>query len=74
MLSPIQLTPNMDPATMVDAINNNFRQIESENRTKVIKDEDGQNRILIGRDPKGKYVVAITIPGKDVIKEVENGS
>lgn len=71
MISPIQLTPDMDINTMVNAINNNFRQIEAENRTKIIRDENGENRILIGRAPTGKYVVAITVPGKDVVKELE---
>ena len=70
MFSPIQLTPNMDMATLVNAVNDSFRQVESENRTKVIKDDAGQNRILLGRDPNGKYVLAITIPGKDVLEEI----
>lgn len=60
MISPIQLTPNMDMSTLTNALNDMFRQIESENRTQVIKDEDGKNRILIGRAPKGNYVVAIS--------------
>ena len=64
MLSPIQLTPNMDMATLTTAVNDMFRQIESENRTQVIKDEDGKNRILIGRAPKGNYVVAISKKGR----------
>lgn len=71
MVAPIQLTPSMDNATMVNAINNTFRQIESENRTQIIKDEEGQNRILIGRAPSGKYLIAITVPGKDVVGELE---
>lgn len=70
MVSPIQLTPNMESQAMISAINNNFRQIEAENRTKIIRDENGQNRILLGRTPKGKYVLAITKPGKDVIEEL----
>lgn len=61
----------MDQSTMATAINATFQQIEAENRTKVIKDETGNNRILLGRAPKGNYVLAITIPGKDVIKELE---
>lgn len=68
--SPIQLTPNMDMATLVNAINDMMRQFESENRTKVIKDETGVNRILTGRAPKGNYVLAITVPGKDVVEEL----
>lgn len=71
MLSPIQLTPNMDMATLTTAINDMFRQIESENRTQVIKDEDGKNRILIGRAPKGNYVVAISKKGVDVLEALE---
>lgn len=71
MLSPIQLTPNMDMATLTAAINDMFRQVESENRTQVIKDEDGKNRILIGRAPKGNYVVAISKKGVDVLEALE---
>jgi len=69
MISPIQLTPNMDTATLVNAINDMMRQIESENRTKITKDENGTNRILLGRTTKGSYVLAITVPGKDVVEE-----
>lgn len=68
MISPIQLTPNMDMSTLTNALNDMFRQIESENRTQVIKDEDGKNRILIGRAPKGNYVVAISKKGVDVLE------
>ena len=71
MLSPIQLTPNMDMATLTTAINDMFRQVESENRTQVIKDEDGKNRILIVRAPKGNYVVAISKKGVDVLEALE---
>jgi len=71
MISPIQLTPGMDPATMAQVINDNFRQLESENRTKVIKDDEGTNRILLGRAPKGNYVLAITIKGTDVLTVLE---
>ena len=58
--SPIQLTPNMDTATLVSALNDMMRQLEAANRTEIIRDEDGVNRVLIGRDPKGNYVVAVT--------------
>ena len=69
--SPIQLTPNMDMATLVNAINDNFQQLASENRTKIIKDENGQSRILIGQAPKGNYIMAVTAPGKDVVQALE---
>lgn len=70
-ISPIVLTPGMDMAMMVSVINTNFEQIRSENRTKVIKDENGVNRILIGRGPKGNYVIAISVPGVDVLTALE---
>lgn len=71
MLSPIQATPGMSMAELATAINNNFQQIESENRTKVIKDEDGVNRILLGRGPKGNYILAISVKGTDVLTALE---
>lgn len=70
MLSPIQLTPNMDTGTMVNAINNNFRQIEAESRTKIIRDEDGDNRVIMGRAPNGEYLIAISAQGIDVVKAI----
>ena len=69
--SPIQLTPNMDTATLVSALNDMMRQLEAANRTQIIRDEDGVDRVLIGRAPKGNYVVAITVPGKNVVTELE---
>ena len=69
--SPIQLTPNMDMNTLTAAINDMMRQIETTNRTQVVKDEEGVNRVLIGRAPKGNYVVAITVKGKNVVEELE---
>lgn len=71
MLRRIPLTPGMDQDTMINTINQNLQQIEEENRTKIIKDEDGINRVLIGKAPNGNYVVAITVKGKDVVEELE---
>lgn len=73
MISPIQLTPNMDMATLVNAINDTFRQVESENRTKVIKDENGQNRMILGRAPNGEYIIAISAKGIDVLDAIPKG-
>lgn len=67
MLSPIQLAPGMDQATMMSVINANFRQLESENRTKVMRDEDGVNRIIFGRAPNGEWLLAISAEGIDVL-------
>ena len=70
-LSRIPLTPGMDATTMISAINQNFQQIESENRTKIIRDEDGMKRILMGRAPDGRYLLAITAPNVDVVEALD---
>lgn len=70
MISPIILTPNMDMPTLVSAVNNTLRQIQAENRTKIIVDEDGDKRILIGAKPDGTYGIYITKPGLDVLEEL----
>lgn len=69
--SYIKLTPNMNTNTLVNALNQNFNQIQSQDRTKITTDENGINRILLGREPGGDYVLAITVPGKDVIEELQ---
>ena len=68
MINPIQLTPNMDMATLVNAINDMMRQVESENRSKTIVDENGVKRAIIGRAPNGEYLIAISAKGIDVIE------
>ena len=65
--SPIQLTPNMDMATLANAINDMMRQIESENRTKIIVDENGKKRAILGRAPNGEYLIAVSAQGVDVL-------
>lgn len=72
MISLIEITPNMDESTRANAINENFRQIQSESRTQIIKDENGQARILIGRTPDGEYLIAISAPGVDVLEATGN--
>nr|DAD96817.1 MAG TPA: baseplate protein [Podoviridae sp. ctdDI2]DAJ82457.1 MAG TPA: baseplate protein [Caudoviricetes sp.]DAK14779.1 MAG TPA: baseplate protein [Caudoviricetes sp.]DAK25876.1 MAG TPA: baseplate protein [Caudoviricetes sp.]DAN20798.1 MAG TPA: baseplate protein [Caudoviricetes sp.] len=70
MLSLIQLTPGMDDATLVNTINKNFEQLQNESRTKTSKDSAGTRRLLIGRPVNGDHdIIAITIPGKDVVEE-----
>ena len=70
MNSPIQLTPNMDMQTLVNAINENFRQLELENRTKIMKDEEVTQRLLLGRAPNGEYLLAITDQQRNIIDEL----
>lgn len=71
MISVMRATPGMSAADLATVINSIADQLESESRTKVVRDESGVDRVLIGRAPKGNYVVAITIPTKDVVKELE---
>ena len=71
MLSPVKLTPNMKMDTLVNAINNNFNQLELENRTKIIKDENGVNRIILGRLPDGSYALVISKDGVDVFSTIK---
>lgn len=71
MISPIQFTPNMDMNTLTSALNDLTRQLESENRTQIIKDENGENRIILGRFPDGTYGFAISQKGVDVLKALE---
>lgn len=56
----------MAQQVMVDAINQNFRQIEAESRRKVVTDEDGFDRILIGKKEDGKYAIKVSATGYDV--------
>lgn len=56
----------MTQQVMVDAINQNFRQIEAESRRKVVTDEDGFDRILIGKKEDGKYAIKVSEAGYDV--------
>lgn len=73
MISFLTLNERMGTNVLVSALNKNFQQIDSENRTKVIKDENGVNRIIIGRFPDGTYGVAITKESYDVLEELGNG-
>lgn len=57
----------MKTATLINALNTNFNIVQSQDRTKIVTDENGVNRILIGRAPNGNYVVAISVEGVDVV-------
>lgn len=71
MISVMRATPGMTVADLTTVINSLADQLESQNRTQVVRDENGVDRVLIGRAPKGNYVVAITVPGKNVVTELE---
>lgn len=51
---------------MVNAVNDAFRQVEAENRSRIIRDESGVNRVIMGRYPDGTYGIKVSKPGNDV--------
>lgn len=71
MISPLRATPNMSVAELATVINDNFQQLESENRTKIMRDEDGNNRVIFGRAPNGEWLIAISAKGINVLDALE---
>jgi len=66
MTAPLKLTESMPQNVMIDAINQNFRQIEGESRRKVVTDENGYDRIIIGRQEDGTYSIKVSGTGVSV--------
>jgi hypothetical protein len=64
--SYIKLSPQMDMATLINALNTNFNQVQSQDRRKVITDEDGNDRIVLGKQEDGTYAIRVAGTGKDV--------
>src|SRR5690606_32555005 len=64
--SYIKLSPQMDMATLINALNNNFNQVQAQDRRKVITDEDGNDRIVLGKQDDGTYAIRVAETGKDV--------
>lgn len=56
----------MDMAALVNALNQNFNQVQSQDRRKVITDEDGNDRIVLGKQDDGTYAIRVAGVGKDV--------
>jgi hypothetical protein len=56
----------MDMSTLINALNQNFNQVQSQDRRKVVTDEDGFDRILIGKKEDGKYAIKVSSTGYDV--------
>lgn len=67
-LSTIRLSPTMRYEQLIAALNENFALLENINRTLIIKDETGKNRIIIGRRPDGTYGITISKEGQDVVR------
>lgn len=63
----MRATPNASIADLANIINDLANQLESENRTKVMRDEDGTDRIIFGKTPNGEWVLAISAKGVDVL-------
>lgn len=56
----------MDMPTLINALNQNFNQVQSQDRRKVITDEDGNDRIVLGRQDDGTYAIRVSGEGSDV--------
>lgn len=67
-LSTIRLHPTMTYDMLISALNDNFAQLENINRTLIMRDETGTNRIILGRQPDGTYGLVISKPGEDVVR------
>lgn len=67
-LNTVRLSPTMTMPQLIAALNQNFAAVENVNRTMVMKDETGTNRIIIGRFPNGEWGIIISKPGNDVLK------
>lgn len=67
MISPIRATPSMSMADLVNAYNDLANQLESENRTRIMRDETGTDRIIFGKTPKGEWLIAISAQGINIL-------
>jgi hypothetical protein len=56
----------MDMATLINALNQNFNQVQLQDRRKVITDEDGNVRIILGKQDDGTYAINVSGDGDDV--------
>lgn len=56
----------MDMPTLVNALNQNFNIIQGRDRSDIITDEDGYDRIIIGKQPDGSYNIKVSEPGVSV--------
>ena len=74
MISPIRATPSMTTADLANVINDLADQLESENRTRIMRDEDGTNRVLFGKAPNGEWLIAVTAKGVDVLEALPGGT
>jgi hypothetical protein len=72
VVSPLQFAPGMSDDQLRSALNQNFTQIANESQTKVFKDENGVNRIIMGRYPDGTYGIKASPEGVDVVTAAEN--
>jgi len=67
MITPIRATPSMSMADFVNAYNDLASQLEAENRTRIMRDEAGTDRIIFGKTPKGEWLIAISAQGINIL-------
>lgn len=71
-LATIRLSPNMSYDQLIQVVNENFALLENINVSQTFRDEQGTNRIILGRFPNGEYGLAISKPGEDVVALLSN--
>jgi len=65
-LATIRFTPSMSQDQLMMALNQNFALLENVNVSQTFKDQDGVNRIILGKLPDDTYGFIISKPGVDV--------
>lgn len=59
--------PTKQVESMVRQVNEWARSISNEDRTKIYRDNSGQNRIILGLLPNGEHGLVISKEGVDVL-------
>lgn len=59
--------PNATLEDVIQVMNENLADIENRLNKFIVKDETGKHRIILGKDPNGQYVLAISEDDYDVI-------
>lgn len=59
--------PNQQTQSIVRQVNEWGRKISNEDRTKIYKDEAGDNRIILGLLPDGTHGMVVSKEGVDVL-------
>lgn len=65
-LPSVRLHSSMTMEQLISSLNENFNLLQNQGRTTVIRDDEGVNRIIIGRQPDASYGIKMSKAGIDV--------